>query len=476
MLNEMYEAVERFEHRESKTIDLVIVCGDCQTIRHFDDLKCLSIPNKYKKVGDFHEYYSGVKTIPKLTIFVGGNHEASNYLMTLPYGGWVCDNFYYLGYAGVVKYRGLRIAGASGIYNFRNCNKGRYERMPLDDQSIKSIYHTRRLDIFRLQLLSKNVDKNPIDVVITHDWPARIYDYGNKEQLLRFKPHFRSDVESRDGLGSPLTKPLIHQLKPSRWFAAHLHCRFYAKVAHDKSRSTEFLSLNKIENKRHFMEFLELTPSNEGAETDENDLYYDEEWLAILQKTYDLEKDSRNNVFCPKIDDEAGKAYYPSDEEIQKTVEMMNKSGGLKIPRNFKMIEPVIYNRPHGVQPSLDRERVRSYPNPQTEKLCFRVGLKTGNPSKMNTSDSPSDESEVIEIHSDEEVSVKVEPNISGIQPTAQLKSESACFRPVGIKIETKEEKTDPPPKKRALSPQDNSFGLDEDGCLPFYIDTRRDK
>lgn len=34
---------------------------------------------------------------PVLTIFIGGNHEASNYLQELPYGGWVAPNIYYMG-------------------------------------------------------------------------------------------------------------------------------------------------------------------------------------------------------------------------------------------------------------------------------------------------------------------------------------------------------------------------------------------
>lgn len=42
-------------------------------------------------------YYSGEKKAPILTIFIGGNHEASNYLQELPYGGWVAPNIYYLG-------------------------------------------------------------------------------------------------------------------------------------------------------------------------------------------------------------------------------------------------------------------------------------------------------------------------------------------------------------------------------------------
>lgn len=62
----------------------------------------------------FCRYYSGEKVAPILTIFIGGNHEASNYLQELPYGGWVAPNIYYLGYAGVVNVNGIRIGGISG--------------------------------------------------------------------------------------------------------------------------------------------------------------------------------------------------------------------------------------------------------------------------------------------------------------------------------------------------------------------------
>ena len=37
---------------------------------------------------------------PVLTVFIGGNHEASNYLQELPYGGWAAPNIYYMGEYG----------------------------------------------------------------------------------------------------------------------------------------------------------------------------------------------------------------------------------------------------------------------------------------------------------------------------------------------------------------------------------------
>jgi lariat debranching enzyme len=43
----------------------------------------MACPQKYLKLGDFNHYYSGKKKAPYLTIFIGGNHEASNYLREL---------------------------------------------------------------------------------------------------------------------------------------------------------------------------------------------------------------------------------------------------------------------------------------------------------------------------------------------------------------------------------------------------------
>lgn len=60
-----------------------------------------------------------------LTVFVGGNHEASGYLQELPYGGWVAPNIFYLGHASVIQFAGLRIAGLSGIYNKNDYNMGK---------------------------------------------------------------------------------------------------------------------------------------------------------------------------------------------------------------------------------------------------------------------------------------------------------------------------------------------------------------
>ena len=108
-----------------------------------------------------------------------------------------------------------------------------------------------------------------VDIALSHDWPQGIYHYGNKQQLVRFKPHFEEQVTwyclwvwsylallvqiSRDDLGSPPTMDLLDKLKPSYWFSAHLHVKFSALCPHDKGY-TKFLALDKCLPKRRFLQ------------------------------------------------------------------------------------------------------------------------------------------------------------------------------------------------------------------------------
>lgn len=94
---------------------------------------------------------------PILTIFIGGNHEASNHLQELSYGGWAAPNIYYMGLANVINVGGIRIGGLSGIYKYNDYARGRHERPPYTDQTIRSIYHVRQLEVFRLKQVTEYI-------------------------------------------------------------------------------------------------------------------------------------------------------------------------------------------------------------------------------------------------------------------------------------------------------------------------------
>lgn len=52
-------------------------------MRNEEDLESLNVPRKYRSMNSFWKYYSGEELAPYPTIFIGGNHEASNFLWEL---------------------------------------------------------------------------------------------------------------------------------------------------------------------------------------------------------------------------------------------------------------------------------------------------------------------------------------------------------------------------------------------------------
>lgn len=144
-------------------------------------------------------------------------------------GGWVAPNIYYMGYANVINFGGLRIAGLSGIFKPMDFYKGHFELPPYNPSSMHSAYHVRNLEIFRLSQLKSSP---PIDIMVSHDWPTGIYNYGDASQLVRFKPHFLDEVQSNT-LGSPENERLLKSMKPRYWFSSHLHVKFAAVYNHE---------------------------------------------------------------------------------------------------------------------------------------------------------------------------------------------------------------------------------------------------
>ncbi|XP_045242861.2 lariat debranching enzyme isoform X4 [Macaca fascicularis] len=123
-LDKIYETLALAERRGPGPVDLLLCCGDFQAVRNEADLRCMAVPPKYRHMQTFYRYYSGEKKAPVLTLFIGGNHEASNHLQELPYGGWVAPNIYYLGH---------------------------FECPPYNSSTIRSIYHVRNIEVYKLK-------------------------------------------------------------------------------------------------------------------------------------------------------------------------------------------------------------------------------------------------------------------------------------------------------------------------------------
>nr|XP_039261068.1 lariat debranching enzyme B-like [Styela clava] len=341
-LDKIYETMQYMERRDKIKIELLLCCGDFQSVRDEADLTCMACPDKYKSMQTFWQYYNGIKKAPYLTIFIGGNHEASNHLQELPYGGWVAPNIFFMGYSNVVTYKGLRIGGISGIFKYHDFNKGHFEKPPYDNTTKRSVYHIRSVEIFRMKLLN-----TPLDIMMSHDWPNGVVDYGNVSELLRHKPFFEEDIR-RNRLGSSPAMELLRHMKPTHWFSGHMHVKFSAVIPHNgpgnNNKVTNFLALDKCLPRRQFLQVIDMkVPEN----CENQGLCYDPEWLAILKSTNDLVSVSRRNVYIPQSsDDSMFVKHVVTSEKVDKMKNIFNND--FIIPNNFKRdISPLYDPRRH---------------------------------------------------------------------------------------------------------------------------------
>lgn len=291
----------------------------------------------------------------------------------------MAPNIYYLGYAGVINVNGVRIGGISGIFRDYHFEKGHFEFPPYDQSSCRSAYAIRSLEVFRLSQLT-----NSIDVMLSHDWPDQIWEYGNKEQLLRFKPYFREDMENGK-MGSGPCYDLLMALKPCHWYAAHMHCRFDAMVNHSEVESTKFVALDKCLPNRKFLDFLSIGDDEEDEEEatapkNMPDIQYDLEWLTVLHLTNNLLNVNRNYTklpLQPGPDDPQDNVqrfeFTPSKEELEAVLKKFN--GDLTIPKNFTQTVPAYDPQRDGKNFRNLNERIVVELNPQTTEFCAKLGI-----------------------------------------------------------------------------------------------------
>ena len=370
-IDDIFVAIQEIQKVQKNSIDLIICPGDFQAFRNNNDLQCMACPEKYRHLGSFWKYYAGhsVANIP--IIFVGGNHEASNHLQEISYGGLVAPNIYYLGEAGVVNYRGLRIAGITGVYVSHNYEKERFEKPPYPKSQLRSVYHARKKDVDRMLRLQPSVD-----VFISHDWPRGIWNHGDVQKLLASKPFLRKEI-SENTLGNPGTEQVLQHLQPNYWFAAHMHVHFPALVKHSNTNQvTRFLALDKVLPRREFVQILDIPIPQEKHSQPENvsleefTISLDLEWLTIL-RTEALDPTRQTAVTM---------------EEIEKTREILAENSIPTFVNPISDFEARAHahsgNERKGIMPQ-DLEL-----QPRTEALIAALGIKNGSnvDSGMNAS------------------------------------------------------------------------------------------
>ena len=67
------------------------------------------------------------------------------------------------------------MSGIEGKWDFR---RGLFESMPLNHESIKSIFHYREFDIERFKLFHKLSKERKVDIIMSHEWPTMVTHEG----------------------------------------------------------------------------------------------------------------------------------------------------------------------------------------------------------------------------------------------------------------------------------------------------------
>ncbi|KAI0160103.1 lariat debranching enzyme, C-terminal domain-containing protein [Xylariaceae sp. FL1272] len=409
LLDSIYKSVQSAAQKRGwDTVDLVIVGGDFQAVRNAADLTVMAVPIKYRKLGDFPEYYSGRSKAPFLTLFIGGNHEAISHMWELAYGGWAAPNIYYFGFANVLRFGPIRIAGMSGIWKGPGCyHTPHIERLPFSHGDIKGFYHVREFDVRKLLQV-----KEQVDICLSHDWPEGIENYGDVITLFKQKPHLKQS-SMRGNFGSPAASFVLDRLRPAHWFSAHMHCKFTALKHHsalsdqlnaerndeedmfsgedmllgspDKTAAgsripgqpvpssifntaTQFLALDKCQPGGEHLDLRyvkPLVPPSSVASLCDFKLEYDAEWLAITR------------AFHPYLTIGDPGADNPIDEGEKAYAEMINRErawvdehivhkGRLIVPENFALTAPV--HKPG--DPDTTNHQPMEYTNPQMVAFC----------------------------------------------------------------------------------------------------------
>ena len=54
-LDATYARLAELERDHGYTVDALLVTGDFQAVRNERDLQCMAVPDKYRKLGEFHK-------------------------------------------------------------------------------------------------------------------------------------------------------------------------------------------------------------------------------------------------------------------------------------------------------------------------------------------------------------------------------------------------------------------------------------
>src|SRR5436309_1716544 len=88
-MHAMVRLLQGWEQKAGRRLSCVLQVGDFEPIRVKEDLESMAAPAKYRRAGDFPDFFAGRAAFPWPVYFIGGNHEPYGLLDLTPEGGEV---------------------------------------------------------------------------------------------------------------------------------------------------------------------------------------------------------------------------------------------------------------------------------------------------------------------------------------------------------------------------------------------------
>ncbi|WP_045054629.1 metallophosphoesterase [Aliterella atlantica] len=246
----MLGLLQAWESRDRQKLAFVLQVGDFEPHRQQADLATMDAPNRYRKLGEFSDFYSKKAEFPWQIYFIGGNHEPYGFLDLMPAGGEVTKNCYYLGRVGFCELAGLKIVGLSGIYRENLfLHTARPDIAQIGSRSNKDYIGFIQSDIDRA------LDFQSADILMLHEWSTDTIAADDIESFQQWLPSLKYEV-----LGNEYARMLIEFLQPKLVLCGHMHKSYRNQVSFSPGTVTDICCLANVQQGKDAIAIFKLAP------------------------------------------------------------------------------------------------------------------------------------------------------------------------------------------------------------------------
>ncbi len=232
----MVAMLNSLESKKGIKINSVLQVGDFEAHRNEEDLSTMAAPQKYRKLGDFHQYHSGIYSFPWPVTFIGGNHEPYGWYDREISGFETATNCFYMGRTGLKDICGFRVVGISGIYAEPKFSSFR------PDVDLCGTVSNKEFIYYNEQDIEKALEYERCDILMVHDWPMGII---SKDDYPYFQGRRRS--LNPEEIGCEYTFMVMEMLKPKIVACGHMHFKYFSSL-NIKGNNTRVCCLANVES------------------------------------------------------------------------------------------------------------------------------------------------------------------------------------------------------------------------------------